>query len=52
MRLLGTDHVDPQAWDPLIMKFCDFFGDGQPLVPSRLAAGWQMPGRLAEPASA
>ena len=52
VRLLGTDHVDPQAWDPLIMKFCDFFGDGQPLIPSRLAAGWQMPGRLAEPASA
>ncbi|MFC5178084.1 flavin reductase family protein [Nocardioides taihuensis] len=45
--LPGTHHVDPQAWDPLIMKFCDFFGDGQPLVPSRLAAGWQMPGRLA-----
>ena len=52
VRLLGTDHIDPQAWDPLIMKFCDFFGDGQPLIPSRLAAGWQMPGRLAEPASA
>ncbi len=52
VRLLGTDHVDPLAWDPLIMKFCDFFGDGQPLIPSRLAAGWQMPGRLEEPASA
>jgi flavin reductase (DIM6/NTAB) family NADH-FMN oxidoreductase RutF len=46
VRLPGTDHVDPAAWDPLIMKFCDFFGDGRPLVPSRLAAGWQMPGRL------
>jgi flavin reductase (DIM6/NTAB) family NADH-FMN oxidoreductase RutF len=45
--LPGTHHVDPQAWDPLIMKFCDFFGEGQPLVPSRLAAGWEMPGRLA-----
>jgi flavin reductase (DIM6/NTAB) family NADH-FMN oxidoreductase RutF len=52
VRLPGTDHVDPQAWDPLIMKFCDFFGDGQPLIPSRLAAGWGMPGRLAEAASA
>jgi flavin reductase (DIM6/NTAB) family NADH-FMN oxidoreductase RutF len=50
--LPGTDHVDPQAWDPLIMKFCDFFGEGQPLAPSRLAAGWQMPGRLEEPLSA
>ncbi len=28
------------------MKFCDFFGDGRPLIPSRLAAGWRMPGRL------
>jgi hypothetical protein len=28
------------------MKFCDFFGDGRPLAPSRLAAGWQMPGRV------
>ena len=46
VRLLGTDHVDPQAWDPLIMKFCDFFGEGRPLVPSRLAAGWRMPGRF------
>lgn len=46
VRLPGTDYVDPQAWDPLIMKFCDFFGGGQPLVPSRLAAGWEMPGRV------
>jgi flavin reductase (DIM6/NTAB) family NADH-FMN oxidoreductase RutF len=52
VRLPGTDHVDPQAWDPLIMKFCDFFGDSQPLSPSRLAAGWRMPGRLEERASA
>jgi flavin reductase (DIM6/NTAB) family NADH-FMN oxidoreductase RutF len=46
VRLYGTTYVDPQAWDPLIMKFCDFFGRGAPLLPSRLAAGWQMPGRL------
>lgn len=52
VRLPGTDHVDPQAWDPLIMKFCDFFGEGRPLVPSRLAAGWQIPGRLEERATA
>ncbi|MFJ2577421.1 flavin reductase family protein [Kitasatospora aureofaciens] len=44
----GTDHyVDPLGWDPLIMKFCEFFGDGRRLRPSRLAEGWQMPGRLA-----
>ncbi|MFE4516282.1 flavin reductase family protein [Kitasatospora sp. NPDC056783] len=43
----GTDHyVDPVGWDPLIMKFCEFFGDGQRIAPSRLAEGWQMPGRL------
>ncbi|MGN6427840.1 flavin reductase family protein [uncultured Leifsonia sp.] len=44
--LPGTSYVDPIAWDPLIMKFCDFFGDGRPLAPSRLAEGWAMPGRL------
>jgi len=43
VRLLGTDHVDPQAWDPLIMKFCDFFGGGENIHPSRLAEGWQLP---------
>jgi flavin reductase (DIM6/NTAB) family NADH-FMN oxidoreductase RutF len=42
----GTAYVDPQRWDPLIMKFCDFFGEGRPLTPSRLAEGWRMPGRL------
>jgi flavin reductase (DIM6/NTAB) family NADH-FMN oxidoreductase RutF len=46
VRLPGTDHVDPQAWDPLVMKFCDFFGDAAPLQPSRLAEGWRMPARL------
>jgi flavin reductase (DIM6/NTAB) family NADH-FMN oxidoreductase RutF len=51
VRLLGTSYVDPQAWDPLIMKFCDFFGSADSLVPSRLAAGWQMPGRLEEAAA-
>ena len=51
VRLPDTAYVDPQAWDPLIMKFCDFFGSGLPLLPSRLAAGWQMPGRLEETAA-
>jgi flavin reductase (DIM6/NTAB) family NADH-FMN oxidoreductase RutF len=46
VRLSGSDHIDPLAWDPLIMKFCDFFGGSQPLVPSRLAAGWRMPGQF------
>ncbi|MFD8708462.1 hypothetical protein ACFV1W_38775 [Kitasatospora sp. NPDC059648] len=44
----GTDHyVDPVGWEPLIMKFCGFFGEGRRLTPSRLAEGWRMPGRLA-----
>ena len=46
VRLPDSNYVDPLAWDPLIMKFCDFFGDGRPLIPSRLADGWRMPGRL------
>ena len=39
----GTDHVDPDAWDPLIMKFCEFFGEGTRLHHSRLAVAWQIP---------
>lgn len=42
----GTHYVDPLAWDPLIMKFCEFFGGGHNVHPSRLAEGWQMPHRL------
>ncbi|WP_433655573.1 flavin reductase family protein [Nocardia sp. CA-128927] len=39
----GTDHIDPIGWDPLIMKFCEFFGEGTQLHPSRLATAWQIP---------
>jgi flavin reductase (DIM6/NTAB) family NADH-FMN oxidoreductase RutF len=46
----GTHYVDPVGWHPLIMKFCEFFGGGDNLHPSRLAGGWQMPHRL-QPAS-
>jgi flavin reductase (DIM6/NTAB) family NADH-FMN oxidoreductase RutF len=46
VRIPGTDYVDPVAWDPLIMKFCEFFGNGENLRPSQLAAGWQMPHSL------
>jgi flavin reductase (DIM6/NTAB) family NADH-FMN oxidoreductase RutF len=45
----GTSHVDPLGWDPLIMKFCEFFGGGQNVYPSRLARGWEMP-QLPQPA--
>ncbi|WP_446209646.1 flavin reductase family protein [Micromonospora sp. IBSANI012] len=39
----GTSYVDPLGWDPLIMKFCEFFGGGRNVHPSRLAEGWRMP---------
>jgi flavin reductase (DIM6/NTAB) family NADH-FMN oxidoreductase RutF len=39
----GTHYIDPLRWDPLIMKFCEFFGGGVNVRPSRLAEGWQMP---------
>jgi hypothetical protein len=39
----GTHYVDPLRWDPLIMKFCEFFGGGENVHPSRLAEGWRMP---------
>jgi flavin reductase (DIM6/NTAB) family NADH-FMN oxidoreductase RutF len=46
----GTHYVDPMRWDPLIMKFCEFFGGGLNVYPSRLANGWRMPHQL-QPAS-
>ncbi|MFC0003441.1 flavin reductase family protein [Micromonospora siamensis] len=39
----GTAYVDPVGWDPLIMKFTEFFGGGRNIHPSRLAKGWRMP---------
>ncbi|PXX59198.1 flavin reductase (DIM6/NTAB) family NADH-FMN oxidoreductase RutF [Nocardia tenerifensis] len=39
----GTAHVDQLRWDPLIMKFCEFFGGGTRLRPSRLAEAWRIP---------
>jgi hypothetical protein len=38
-----TSYVDPVGWDPLIMKFCEFFGGGSVVRPSRLADAWEMP---------
>ena len=45
LRVPGTDHIDPEAWDPLIMKFCDLFGDARSVRTSRLAEAWEIPGR-------
>jgi flavin reductase (DIM6/NTAB) family NADH-FMN oxidoreductase RutF len=42
----GTQHIDPLRWDPLIMKFCEFFGGGVQLRPSRLAEAWQIPQKI------
>lgn len=39
----GTAHIDPLRWNPLIMKFCEFFGGGEPVHTSRLARAWQIP---------
>lgn len=39
----GTSYVDPLRWDPLITKFCDFFGGGVNVHSSRLAESWDMP---------
>jgi flavin reductase (DIM6/NTAB) family NADH-FMN oxidoreductase RutF len=44
--LLLPDHptyIDPNRWDPLIMKFTEYFGGGTNTYPSSLARGWQMP---------
>lgn len=47
----GTHYIDPRTWDPLIMKFCEFFGGGVNIHPSRLAKGWNMPHQLQEMAT-
>ncbi|MFD3511388.1 flavin reductase family protein, partial [Nocardia sp. NPDC058666] len=44
----GTHYMDPVGWDPLIMKFCEFFGGGTSLRPSKLAKGWNMPHRATD----
>lgn len=41
--LLGDRYVDPLRWDPLIMKFTEYFAGGAPAYESSLARGWQMP---------
>lgn len=40
----GSDrHINPDAWDPLIMKFTHLYGLSTNLGSSRLAQGWQIP---------
>lgn len=40
----GSDrHIDPERWDPLIMKFCHLYGRATNVSPSRLADAWEIP---------
>ena len=36
-------HIDAQRWDPLIMKFTQYFAGGSVVQPSSLARGWNVP---------
>ncbi|MER6138484.1 flavin reductase family protein [Streptomyces sparsogenes] len=40
-------HIDADRWDPLIMKFCEFYGNSQNVHPSRLASAWGILGPTA-----
>lgn len=40
----GSDrHIDPDRWDPLLMKFTHFYGHARNVHPSRLAEAWDIP---------
>jgi flavin reductase (DIM6/NTAB) family NADH-FMN oxidoreductase RutF len=42
--LMSNDrYIDPLRWDPLIMKFTEYFAGGSPAYASSLARGWNMP---------
>lgn len=42
--LMNDDrYIDPLRWDPLIMKFTEYFAGGTPVYESSLARGWNMP---------
>lgn len=44
MLVVGSDrHIDPEQWDPLLMKFTHFYGQARHVHPSRLAEAWQIP---------
>ena len=48
LLLPGTAYVDPERWDPLVMKFCEYYGRASNLRASSLSEGWQMPHATAE----
>jgi len=37
------NYIDPLRWQPLIMKFTEYFAGGELARPSSLAKGWDMP---------
>ena len=44
MLVVGSDrHIDPEQWDPLLMKFTHFYGQARNVHPSRLAEAWEIP---------
>ena len=44
LLLPGThNHISPEAWDPLIMKFCHLYGHAVNLRTSQLADAWNIP---------
>lgn len=44
MLVHGSDrHIDPERWDPLLMKFTHLYGFSSRLESSVLAKGWQIP---------
>ena len=51
IRMAGySDRIDPRRWRPLIMSFCQFFGLGDSVHPSRLAEIPESAYRVASPA--
>jgi hypothetical protein len=38
----GAEYIDAVGWDPLIIKFWEFFGGGTNVHPSSPAAAWWM----------
>jgi flavin reductase (DIM6/NTAB) family NADH-FMN oxidoreductase RutF len=37
------EYIDPLRWDPLLMKFTEYFSGAELARPSSLARGWDMP---------
>jgi flavin reductase (DIM6/NTAB) family NADH-FMN oxidoreductase RutF len=37
------NYIDPLRWNPMLMKFTEYFTDARLARPSSLARGWDMP---------